>query len=105
MQWNDLIESGPMKSGPLARLVAGVGFGDGAIVGDSCDHFPKLDRQNGGEGALFVVDVDDARAGAGDRADELIAAKLRAGARRGGVCLIHRAAVAEMSYLSVSFVG
>lgn len=94
-----------MKSGPLGRLVAGIGFRDRLIIGDRCDHFPKVDRNDGREWALVVVDVNDPRTGAGDRADELGSAELRARARGGEVCLIHRTPVAEMSYLSVSFVG
>lgn len=94
-----------MKSGPLGRLVAGIGFRDRAIVGDCCDHFPEVDRQHSRERTLIVVDIDDALTGSGDRADEVIAAELRAGARGGGACLIHRVAVAEISYLSVSFVA
>lgn len=77
------------------------------VIGDRCNHFPKVDRQNGREGALVIVDVYHARTCTGDRVDEILSVELRARARArgGGILLVHRSEFAEMSYLSVSFVA
>ncbi|WP_152998739.1 MULTISPECIES: hypothetical protein [unclassified Sphingopyxis] len=87
-----------------ARGGADERFRHGTVIGNFGDHLPQLDRENGRDWALPVVNVDYARTGVGDCVDEILPAQLRARARGGGV-LVHRRDLAEMSYLSVSFVA